>query len=706
MSEEKKNLTEQEGAEAAAANTPPAPAAEREQTTLGASNTVFPTVKPRRTALKRQRLAVLITLGVVLVLAVAMVLVWQFTSKNLVTFPDGSAVEDTDGMRYYTVKKDGVWVMVNKEGDLCEITSEGLYKTKDQALIHVDKETGEFTVVAAVLLSGTEDRYFNAIDGSFDILLYPMLERKDIQSIEIKNSKDHITFVYDKAYDDFVIKGHEKAPYDSVMFSTLLSLTGYTNTVMRLDLSPENPDAEGFRQNGYAEYGLPDNPDDAENYFIITDKSGNTHKVIIGNIILDDTGYYARYAGRDDVYILQQLSESEYNSTLSGTLLCTLEDYVTPTVTATIGSSNYFDVTDFTIWAADGSTTSTDLSTFTQLVKFSYEPIELRKDTFYSNIPYFGQGKLEGYAVDEYQADVCLQSIMDMLPTRTVKVYDDYEDTEANLEDFIKTYGAAYAIEFIFNAKRNGADGNYTAIKEEQITHQIWISPQVKKDNGEIVYYMFNEMFNMIVETGRQHLGFLEWTDIDWVDHSVFKGNISYLDKMEVSIKGGTTAGITGVQHILFDLEYVDNNENKVESTSTSGNIKVYASYNGNTTLLQTGKDKKNPKDIAFNLLYQTLLASNLEDAMPSGSEALQESLKATEPDLAITLTFVVDGKEEVRTYRFYSKTAQAGRGAFVTVNGVGGFYMQQYRVDKIINDMGRVLSSDPNVVIDPVAKN
>ena len=91
---------------------------------------------------------------------------------------------------------------------------------------------------------------------------------------------------------------------------------------------------------------------------------------------------------------------------------------------------------------------------------------------------------------------------------------------------------------------------------------------------------------------------------------------------------------------------------------------------------------------------------------MPSDSDALQESLKATEPDLSITLTFVIDGKEEVRTYCFYSRTTQAGRGAFVTVNGVGGFYMLQYRVDKIINDLGRVLSADPNVVIDPMAKN
>ena len=58
--------------------------------------TKFPTVKPRRSALKRQRLAVLILLGVVVVLAVAFALVWRFTSRILVEYPNGDNVVDAD----------------------------------------------------------------------------------------------------------------------------------------------------------------------------------------------------------------------------------------------------------------------------------------------------------------------------------------------------------------------------------------------------------------------------------------------------------------------------------------------------------------------------------------------------------------------------------------------------------------------------------
>ena len=418
-------------------------------------------------------------------------------------------------------------------------------------------------------------------------------------------------------------------------------------------------------------------------------------------MILDDTGYYARYAGRDEVYILQQLTESEYNSTLSATLLCTLEDYVTPTVTTTLGASNYFDVTDFTIWAADGSSTSTDLSTFTQMIQFSYEPIELRKNTFYANTSHYGQGKLEGYAIDDYRAQTCLQNIMDMLPSRTVKVYDDYTNTQANLEDFIATYGAAFAIEFTFNAERRGEEGDYEPVKDAQVHHQIWISPVHTTEDGQKVYYMYNELFNMIVETGRQHLIFLEWADIDWVDHSIFRGDIGYMEKMEITVKDGTTAGLTGVTNVVFDVAYLNDKGEQMQGSSQGGSVVVFASYNGMQKVPLDNSDKR------FNLFYQVLLASNLEDAMPSDSKAYQEELKATTPDLSITITFLVgDGKRETRTFNIYSRTANGTRSAYVTINGIGHFYMAQYRIDKIINDVGRLLSTNPADVIDPTARS
>ena len=669
--------------------------------------TKFPTTAPRRrSSLKRQRLATLIVLGVVVVLAVTFALVWRFTSRITVEYPNGDNVTDADGTKYYAVQKDGVWVMINEHGDVCGKTADGLYKTADGTLVMIDTEEGTPTVVATVLLHGTESTMLNANDGSYDILLYPMLEREDIQSIEVKNTKDHFT-VERQSDGSFILKGYPKAPVRDVMLSTLVVITGYTRTIARLDLSPENPDAEGFRQNGYAEYGLPEDPAAAENYFVITAKDGTTHKVIIGNIILDDTGYYARYADRDDVYVLSQMKESQFNSTLSGTLLCAKEDYVTPTITATMSEKYYFDVTDFTIYKTNAETANTDLSTYEKVVQFSFSPIAARQNTYYAHMPYSGQGKLEGYAINDTRADICLTSLLDMIPTKTVTVYSDDGETDNNLDDFIAKYGVGFAIEFTLNTARAGVDSNYKPT--EWIDHQIWISPMHETEDGTEVYYMFNETYDMVVMMERRFVEFLEWNDYKWVEPGIFEANIIYLKEMDIVIKNGTVfgeneenAGLSGVTNASFDVSYVDDDGIAATVNSNNAEIRVFYDYIQNG--ISSGNNNLFSDTLKFKYFYQTLHYSELYDSMPADSEERQEQLKGTEPDLEITMRFDVgEGKTLTKTYRFYYYEA-GDRGCYVTVNNNGSFYMQQKRVDKIVSDLGRLLH--PTAVITPTAKN
>lgn len=666
--------------------------------------------KPRRSALRRQRLAVFIVLGVVLLLVAALIVAYQIANRYVVEYPNGERVTDSDGTKYYAVKKDGFWVIQNEHGELCGKTSQGLYETKDGTLISVDEESGEVTIVAAVLVNGTEQSFFDSATGKFDFLLYPMLEREDIEFIEVHNENDAFRFV--RGSDgNFIIEGHADTPYDSVMFSTLVVVTGYTNAERRLDIAKayeknddgswKYEDYQGFRDRGYAEYGLPENTADAENYFIIKALDGTEHKVVIGDIIMDDTGYYARYADRDEVYVLKQMEESDYNATLSATLLGKIEDYVSPTVTTTLTSNNYFDVTDFTIWATNGSSTLTDFSTFTERVKFSFEPLELRKGTYYANTPYMGQGNLNGYAVNDYHADQALLCLLEMQLARTVKLYDDDGETMENLKDFVKTYGVAYAVEFTFNGSRKGAEGNYEPVRADRIEHEIWISPVMKNEDGVDVYYLFTEIFDMTVEVEKNYLIFLQWNEYDWVKPNVFDGDILYLDRIELETKNPTSVGELGVTKAAFDLIYT-------KSTVEGGDpiLKVLASYNG---MQSVQLDNSN---LRFNYFYQTLLTSTLADIMPAGSAVaggLQDQLKATVPDLKVTLTFTVNGEQKSTTYCFYFGEGQTevmnGRGAYMTLNGIGHSYMLKYRVEKIVNDLGRVLSSDPSIVIDPNAK-
>ena len=200
--------------------------------------TNFPTMSPkkRRSALKRQRIAVLITAVLVALLTVTLVIVWRITTRQSVEYSDGTRVQDVNGLKYYTVQEDKKWVMKDEKGNLCGTTTEGLYNTHDGAtLVKVDDVTGKPTVVAAMVLNGTEDGYYNT-DGSVTVLLYPVLERDDIQSIEVKNEQDHFTFERTKD-DTFVLKGRDDVAYDSTLFSTLIAVTGYTRAVRRLEIA-------------------------------------------------------------------------------------------------------------------------------------------------------------------------------------------------------------------------------------------------------------------------------------------------------------------------------------------------------------------------------------------------------------------------------------------------------------------------------------
>ena len=343
--------------------------------------------RKRRSALKRQRLLILVLLLVVGLLGGTFGVVYHFTSRNLVTLPSGETLKDADGTRYYGKQIDGVWVLVNEHGELCESTEDSnsfstVYRTADGALVEVDLSTGKTTVIAIVDTAGSEMLEYNSSSDSFDILMYPLLERDQIKSIRVVNESGEFSFLqlqsctnakcqrigktdeyesYVGVYDEFVkdgklvcpkcgsasqrattfrLKGFPTHTYDESLFSTLVMSTGYTSTYMRLD-------REKVLQYGYGEYGLPENEADAKNYFEITNTSGKTYKVILGDPVVAGTGYYAMCAGNPDVYILKEMEETDYSYTLSKALLSSVETYVTPTVMDAMSSNNYFDVSNF-----------------------------------------------------------------------------------------------------------------------------------------------------------------------------------------------------------------------------------------------------------------------------------------------------------------------------------------------------------------------
>ena len=211
----------------------------------------------RRSSLKRQRTALMIAAIAVAVLAVAFAIVHYFTSRT--TF------RDVDGTKYYVLAVDGAYVMQDADGNELPQTSDTsefsvVYKTPLGTLVEVEPDTGKHTVIAIVATSGTEALQYSSYSDAYDILLYPMLERKDIHSIRVHNKNGEFAFLQRRnctntkcAYEDdcdkftgsdrkcpkcgsasemleFVIENFPTTPFNSNMFATLVVVTGYTST--------------------------------------------------------------------------------------------------------------------------------------------------------------------------------------------------------------------------------------------------------------------------------------------------------------------------------------------------------------------------------------------------------------------------------------------------------------------------------------------
>ena len=663
----------------------------------------LPPPKRRMSALKRQRLAFFVGLGVVALLTVTFILVWIFTSR--VKF------EDVDGKLYYAVRNDGQYTLETEEGEVLATNSEGLYITAANTLVSVDPDSGACTVIAVVLTADSiETTRFNYVTYTYDVLIYPQIEMNGksddtcIQSIEIKNKfdrenkdgstetvTDHYTF-YLNDKGEYVIKDCPGIAIDEVMFASIAVSAGYTRVIARLDLSPSNPHAAGFHQNGYAEYGLPESDDAGENYFIITTKSGISRKVLIGNRAPDGSGYYAKFVGRPDVYILNESQNTDYSATFSRTFFAELEDYATPNVVVPMNTNNYFDMQDFTIMELTGVVGGDwTNAAYRQIVQFSYIPIELRTGTIESSRPYVGyigdppaggSGSMaSGYHINYYNADDCLQNVQMMTGLRVVWL-DNGRDNTLDEVSFTAKYGCKFVMHFNFISERNGAEHDYAP--KTEVEQRIFISPKTEDDT----YFVYSSFYDMVLEVEAIYFEYLEWQDVEWVEKDVLSVHIGYVEKLEFILGNGVMANGGKTHHVVLDF---DNSASNQESTGNAyvntDALKVFATYNNGFSHQSEQISTDLYRDFFMVLIYSSLEGDATIDA--ATQEALRNSGDAG-ADLVIRMTLNEDGVRKTYTYRFYNYTA---RQTYVTINGTGTSYILHKQMDKIICDLGKLLS-------------
>ena len=534
---------------------------------------------------------------------------------------------------YHFVKKGDKYVLADAKGTLITETSiddkdyyctannsyiafnedNGSYKVRVQKNYHLianndgvyalyDKNGAVSTNSAGycALPDGQSYVYYDSASGSFSIMIYDGEKYTEAQS-KLLNSISEMN-----VEGEFVIENFEDTDYDPSLFAALVTNGGSTLTPVggKLDKPERLPDGSiDFSVYGLVECDRVDETGETyhhvPSYYVFTDLSGNVHKIIIGDKVVAGTGYYVRYEGinateegmtsldkgeasgdkqvsHEAVYILldnysmgfTQTYETFYYYSISDTFLAPVENIVTPKVVPSTSTMSYFNVKDFVISKLNydklhGEIVSgKDDGDYRDIwINFSYYDIEERRNTVNAATPYvMGACELYGFNIDDSSVNTVLMAMMDLTCLGTKKLGPSYAD-------LIK-YGLDEPEYILYYELRGSGEKPMLLISK--------LTP-----NG--TYYVYTEMYDMIVEIDRSALPFLAWSDNEWLTEDMFNTSVGFCDNIKLE---------AGNYWASFDLDMSLELEAKINlGTPSTFSQKVYCSdkRDNHTLVLSTG---------------------------------------------------------------------------------------------------------------------
>ena len=122
------------------------------------------------------------------------------------------------------------------------------------------------------------------------IQMFDQVTSDKVQSLYVHNS--YGTYELVRKDDSLVLKGHENLLLDAEKLAQAIVNAGYTLSTYNAKVTEED----------FAKYGLA--PGESDNYYVLTSTAGKRYTVYIGDHTLAGDGYYARYEGRDAMYVL------------------------------------------------------------------------------------------------------------------------------------------------------------------------------------------------------------------------------------------------------------------------------------------------------------------------------------------------------------------------------------------------------------------
>lgn len=486
-----------------------------------------------------------------------------------------------------------------------------------------------FFVVAPLLdISSSEADPPELLEGEIlssdnNILMFDQVQRAAIKTIEVHNEKGSFTFYLDKD-GNFYIEGMEGAPYNLESFANFLVAAGYTLTKSRVMTDCQN----------MSDYGLAE--EDNPSWYELTTAAGIKHKVYIGNKTVDQSGYYARYEGRNAVYIL--------DSSIESTLLCGIHSMITPILSYQLNESNYYKADDIflirdgkpVVWidyvSEEEVPTAQGMGNWKMLYPTAYTVnatslstvLELFTGFYGLETVEFGSSLTDDFFDDNYEDGEVGDAELDA-------------DAEAYYQHLKETYG--------IDIKNPAFMVSYTI--NDITSYVIFSEPDISG-----MMYAYSSLYDLVATIHSSSVEFLTWSIVGFVDRPIFIQNISDVAKIQIeSEKVNCTFFIEGKDQ---EISVTTNLSSKPLGAS------MYRS---------------------FQEWYREFVGLYIQDKAESNAK---DNLYAT-----ITVT---NDAGEVTVYRFYPYST---RRCLVTINDVGEFYLLLDEVERLIADANRIMNGE-----------
>ncbi len=512
--------------------------------------------RKKSTLLHRRKVGIIAFLLVVVILGTACISLFSYFNNSI-------PFKDADGTTYYIKKLDGLFTMTDRQGTILPTekaldSSEWYYVTEIGTTVRVDQQTGEYLVRSIPALYYQEDGEF--VDHEL-LTVFKSVESKNIRAITIKNQVDEYSFLRinlqtlqmdDTA--DFVLSKSLLSSLDADLMSYYLYIVGHPLVQGRLDDPIKDANGE------FSEYGLvPEKRVDEEGNeydyepttFSIETTSGEIHTIIIGDRLINGTGYYLQYQNgngekRDAVYLFKPTDMTEINGTnVEKTIFAEAKSLVVPNIVYPVSDSDYVYVENFKIHEREED------GTLDQIIGFTYIDMDEREDTVEALHPYkFLSDSYKSYRPNYDSIDLTLRHLKDPVITDIAVLNPDNDDKVAyglmkvtGQDDEgknIYTYSSRYTLSF---------EKTITSeqFPDDDIEARITVYISEKNENGN--YYSFTEMeflnrpedtdilgisFDTICEVSSASFNFLDWEPYDWVYPPFMQYNMAYIENIEL----------------------------------------------------------------------------------------------------------------------------------------------------------------------------